>query len=225
MSTECNQFVLGFHPLKHREIRAQFDGGAITTDGGGLLLREVEKRIGIVRQFATCFRDYRNPDLIEHTVEELVAQRVYGLALGYEDLNDHEELRKDPLLAVLVEKSDPVGEVLAGKSTLNRLELTPATASAKARYEKIVADHAAVDRLFVDVFLAAHPQSPQQIIVDLDATDDPLHGNQEGRFFHGYYGHYCCRCTFSAVSSCWARAYGPRTAMPRQAVWKNSSGS
>jgi len=191
MSTECNQFVLRFHPLKHREIRAQFDGGAITTEGGGLLLREVEKRIGIVRQFAACFRDYRNPDLIEHTVEELVAQRVYGLALGYEDLNDHEELRKDPLLAVLVEKSDPEGEPLAGKSTLNRLELTPETANAKARYKKIVADHAAVDRLFVDVFLAAHPQSPQQIILDLDATDDPLHGNQEGRFFHGYYGHYC----------------------------------
>jgi len=191
MSTECNQFVFGFHPLKHREIRAQFDGGAITTEGGGLLLREVEKRMGIVRQFAACFRDYRNPDLIEHTVEELVAQRVYGLALGYEDLNDHEELRKDPLLAVLVEKSDPVGEVLAGKSTLNRLELTPATASAKARYKKIVADHAAVDRLFVDVFLAAHRQAPQQIILDLDATDDPLHGNQEGGFFHGYYGHYC----------------------------------
>ena len=191
MSTECNQFVFGFHPLKHREIRAQFDGGAITTEGGGLLLREVEKRIGIVRQFAACFRDYRNPDLIEHTVEELVAQRVYGLALGYEDLNDHEELRKDPLLGVLVEKSDLVGEPLAGKSTLNRLELTPETANAKARYKKIVADHAAVDRLFVDVFLAAHPQSPQQIILDLDATDDPLHGNQEGRFFHGYYGHYC----------------------------------
>jgi hypothetical protein len=191
MSTECNQFVLGFHPLKHREIRAQFDGGAITTEGGGLLLREVEKRIGIVRQFAACFRDYRNSDLIEHTVEELVAQRVYGLALGYEDLNDHEELRKDPLLAVLVEKSDLARERLAGKSTLNRLELTPATATAKARYKKIVADHAAVDRLFVDVFLAAHPEAPQQIILDLDATDDPLHGNQEGRFFHGYYGHYC----------------------------------
>jgi len=191
MSTECNQFIFGFHPLKHREIRAQFDGGAITTEGGGLLLREVEKRIGIVRQFAACFRDYRDPDLIEHTVEELVAQRVYGLALGYEDLNDHEELRKDPLLAVLVEKSDPGEELLAGKSTLNRLELTSATASAKTRYKKIVADHAAVDGLFVDVFLAAHPQAPQQIILDLDATDDPLHGNQEGRFFHGYYGHYC----------------------------------
>ncbi len=191
MSSECNQFVFGFHPLKHREIRAQFDGGAITTEGGGLLLREVEKRIGIVHQFAACFRDYRNPDLIEHTVEELVAQRVYGLALGYEDLNDHEELRKDPLLAVLVEKCNPEEELLAGKSTLNRLELTPETANAKARYKKIVADHAAVDRLFVEVFLAAHRQAPRQIILDLDATDDPLHGNQEGRFFHGYYGHYC----------------------------------
>lgn len=191
MSTECNQFGFGFHPLKQREIRAQFDGGAITTEGGSLLLREVEKRIGIVGQFAACFRDYRDPDLIEHTVEELVAQRVYGLALGYEDLNDHEELRKDPLLAVLVEKSDPREELLAGKSTLNRLELTPETADAKARYKKIVADHAAVDRLFVDVFLAAHPQAPGKIILDLDATDDPLHGNQEGRFFHGYYGHYC----------------------------------
>jgi len=191
MATECIQKDFGFHPLKHREIRAQFDGGAITTEGGGLLLREVEKRIGIVRQFAACFRDYRNADLIEHTVEELVAQRVYGLALGYEDLNDHEELRKDPLLAVLVEKCDPDREWLAGKSTLNRLELTPSTASAQARYKKIVADHAAVDRLFVDVFLAAHRQAPSQIILDLDATDDPLHGNQEGRFFHGYYGHYC----------------------------------
>lgn len=191
MATECIQKSFGFHPLRNRQIRAQFDGGAITTEGGGLLLREVEKRIGMVHQFAACFRDYRDPDLIDHTVEELVAQRVYGLALGYEDLNDHEELRKDPLLAVLVEKSDPEGELLAGKSTLNRLELTPETADAKARYKKIVADHAVVDRLFVDVFLAAHPQAPRQIILDLDATDDPLHGNQEGRFFHGYYGHYC----------------------------------
>src|SRR5882724_6222340 len=115
MTTECTQFVFGFHPQKRREIRAQFDGG-------GLLLREVEKRIGILRQFAACFTDYRNPDLIEHTVEELVAQRVYGLALGYEDLNDHEELRNDPLLAVLVEKANPSSQVLAGKSTLNRLE-------------------------------------------------------------------------------------------------------
>jgi len=183
--------VFGFHPLKQREIRAQFDGGAITSDGGGLLLREVEKRIGILHQFAACFTDYRNVDLIEHTVKELVAQRVYGLALGYEDLNDHEELRNDPLLAVLVEKANPSQETLAGKSTLNRLELTRETASRKERYKKIVLDHGAVDRLLVEVFLEAHREAPKEIILDLDATDDPLHGKQEGRFFHGYYGHYC----------------------------------
>jgi len=191
MTTECSQFVFGFHPQKRREIRAQFNGGAITSDGGGLLLREVEKRVGILRQFAACFTDYRNPDLIEHKVEEMVAQRVYGLALGYEDLNDHEELRNDPLLAVLVEKADPSSQVLAGKSTLNRLELTKETASRKERYKKIVLDHGAVDRLLVQVFLEAHQEAPQEIILDLDATDDPLHGKQEGRFFHGYYGHYC----------------------------------
>jgi len=187
MTTECNQFVFGFHPQKRREIRAQFDGGAITSDGGGLLLREVEKRVGILRQFAACFTDYRNADLIEHQVEE----RVYGLALGYEDLNDHEELRNDPLLAVLVEKSDPRNPVLAGKSTLNRLELTKETASRKERYKKIVLDHGAVDHLLGGGFPASPPRGAKEIILDLDATDDPLHGEQEGRFFHGCYGHYC----------------------------------
>jgi len=222
MSTECNQIVFGFHPLKHREIRAQFDGGAITSEGGGLLLREVEKRIEIVRQFAACFRDYRNPDLIEHSVEELVAQRVYGLALGYEDLNDHEELRKDPLLGVLVEKSDLVGEPLAGKSTLNRLELTPETTNAKARYKKIVADHAAVDRLFVDVFLAAHAQAPQQIILDLDAPMIHCMGTRkDGSFMATTVTIAICRCTSSVESSCWVRAYGRRTSMLRPEVWKN----
>ena len=191
MTTECTQVAFEFQHLKKRAIRARFDGGMITSDGGGLLLREVEKRTGILRQFAACFTDYRNADLIEHTVEELVAQRVYGLALGYEDLNDHEELRNDALLAVLVEKSHPGEEVLAGKSTLNRLELTRETANAKERYKKIVLDHGAVDRLLVDLFLEAHQQAPKEIILDLDATDDPLHGKQEGRFFHGYYGHYC----------------------------------
>ena len=190
MPTQCNQKRFGFHPLGRREIRAEFDGGAISSEGGGLLLREVEKRTAIVRQFAACFTDYRKPDLIDHTVVELVAQRVYGLALGYEDLTDHDELRNDPLLAVLVEKSNPQ-EALAGKSTLNRLELTKATASAKERYKKIVLDHAAVDRLLVEVFVQAHTKPPKQIVLDLDATDDPLHGQQEGRFFHGYYGHYC----------------------------------
>jgi len=186
MTTECNQVGFEFHPLNQRQIRAQFDGGAITSDGGGLLLREVDKRMGIMRQFAACFTDYRDPERIEHTVQELVAQRVYGLALGYEDLNDHDQLRKDPLLAVLVEKSDPSQEALAGKSTLNRLELTQTTVSAQERYKKIVLDHGAVDRLLVDLFLQAHQPAPEQIILDLDATDDPLYGKQEGRFFHGH---------------------------------------
>jgi len=191
MTTECTQLGFQFQPLKKRDIRAQFDGGAITSDAGGLLLREVEKRIGIVRQFAACFTDYRNPDRTEHTVQELVAQRVYALALGYEDLNDHEELRRDPLFAVLVEKPDPGQEALAGKSTLNRLELTGKTVRRKERYKKIVLHHGAVDDLLVEIFLEAHREAPKEIILDLDATDDPLHGNQEGRFFHGYYGHYC----------------------------------
>jgi hypothetical protein len=191
MTTECTQLGFQFQPLKKRDIRAQFDGGAITSDAGGLLLREVAKRIGIVHQFAACFTDYRNPDRTEHTVQELVAQRVYGLALGYEDLNDHEELRRDPLFAVLVEKPDPGQEALAGKSTLNRLELTGKTVRRKERYKKIVLHHGAVDHLLVEIFLEAHREAPKEIILDLDATDDPLHGNQEGRFFHGYYGHYC----------------------------------
>jgi hypothetical protein len=166
-----------------------------------LLLREVEKRTGIVVQFAACFTDHRDPERIEHTVRELVAQRVYGLALGYEDLNDHEELRRDPLLAVLVEKGEPEGkegvrpgdggQTLAGKSTLNRLELTGAEVREGERYKKIGLDFEAVDRMLVEVFRQAHRQPPKQIILDLDSTDDPLHGNQEGRFFHGYYGHYC----------------------------------
>jgi hypothetical protein len=182
-------------------VQGRFDGGAITTDAGGLLLREVEKRTGIIAQFAACFTDHRDRERIEHTVRELVAQRVYALALGYEDLNDHDQLRHDPLLAVLAEKEDATGEsrvrerdqgkALAGKSTLNRLELTGAVVSEEERYKKIAMDEAAVDRLLVDLFLQAHREPPPEIVLDLDATDDPVHGNQEGRFFHGYYGHYC----------------------------------
>jgi len=201
LPTQCNQESIEFHPLDKREVRGGFDGGAITSDAGGLLLREVEKRTGIIAQFAACFRDHRQAERIEHRVEELVAQRVYGLALGYEDLNDHQELRRDPLLAVLAEKPDPTGEsrvrerdqgkALAGKSTLNRLELTAAEVSESERYKKIGLDFAAADRLLGEIFLQAHDEPPKQIILDLDSTDDPLHGNQEGRFFHGYYGHYC----------------------------------
>ncbi len=201
MQTQCNQESFEFHPLTKREVRARFDGGAITSDAGGLLLREVEKRTGILAQFAACFTDRRDPERIEHTVKELVAQRVYALALGYEDLNDHDQLRHDPLLAVLAEKEDPTGEsrarerdqgkALAGKSTLNRLELTGETVSEEERYKKIVMDQEAVDRVWVEVFVQAHREPPKEIVLDLDATDDPVHGNQEGRFFHGYYGHYC----------------------------------
>jgi hypothetical protein len=202
METQCTASQLEFHALGRREVVGRFDGGNITSDAGGLLLRETEKRTGIVHGFAQCFEDSRDPDLIQHSVTELIAQRVYGLALGYEDLNDHDELRRDPLFAVLVGKEDPEGETrvrqhdkgkaLAGKSTLNRLELTPAKPTAsEQRYKKIVMKPEEIDRLFVDVFLQAHVEAPEQIILDVDATDDPLHGNQEGRFFHGYYKNYC----------------------------------
>jgi hypothetical protein len=182
-------------------VVARFDGGQITTEAGALLLRPVEQRTGILRQFAACFRDYRRADLVEHSVGELVRQRVYGIALGYEDLNDHDRLRQDPLLALLSGKRDVEGEhrrreqdrgkAGAGKSTLNRLELTPADAKPEARYKKIVMDEAAVDGLLVDLYIQAQTRQPKRIVLDLDATDDPVHGEQEGRFFHGYYGCYC----------------------------------
>jgi len=199
--TECNTERMAFQPLGRREVVGAFDGGTITSDAGGLLLREVEQRTGIIRQFAACFIDHRDAELIEHTVEELVAQRVYGLALGYEDLNDHDRLRLDPLLATLVGKADPTGQdrrrerdrgkPLAGKSTLNRLELTPVGADDASRYKKIPADTKRIERLFVEFFIQAQPRPPERIVLDLDATDDPVHGNQLGRFFHGYYQEYC----------------------------------
>ena len=202
MKTECTPTQLEFHALGRREVVGKFDGGSITSDAGGLLLREAEQRIRIIAGFARCFEDKRNPEAIEHTVAELVAQRIYGLALGYEDLNDHDDLRRDPLFAVLVEKEDPEGQkrirpqdrgkAAAGKSTLNRLELTPAEpTAAELRYKKIIMKPEEIDRLFVDVFLQAHAEPPQEVILDVDATDDVLHGNQEGRFFHGYYMNYC----------------------------------
>jgi hypothetical protein len=201
MTTECNGKRFEFHPLGQREVRADFNGGTITSDGGGLLLREVEKRTGIIERFAGCFTDHRDEERIEHTVRELVGQRVYGLALGYEDLNDHDQLRRDPMLAVLAGKKDPTGEsrvrerdqgkALAGKSTLNRLELTKAEVSERERYKKIVMNPEAVDQLLVKVFLESYVEAPAEIVLDLDATDDPLYGKQEGRFFHGYYGNYC----------------------------------
>jgi hypothetical protein len=191
MRTQCRSGSVGFAPVEGRIVVADFDGGAITSDAGGLLLGSTDQAIGLVERLALCFEDRRAPDLIEHRVSTLVGQRVFGLALGYEDLNDHDDLRHDPIMAVLAGKltarrSDcaPV----AGKSTLNRLELSRPQAS---RYHKISHDPQAVEALFVTLFLEAHRTAPRQIVLDLDATDDPLHGCQEGRFFHGYYGGYC----------------------------------
>jgi Transposase DDE domain group 1 len=199
--TECTQSSFSFAALYGREVVAQFDGGDITTDAGSLLLREVDRRLQLTERLSACFTDYRRPDLVEHAVGELVGQRVYGLALGYEDLNDHDQLRADPMLAVLIGKAEPKGtdrrrvpdrgKAGAGKSTLNRLELTPADADAQARYKKIVYSADAMDRLLTELFLDSYEQPPSRIVLDVDATDDPVHGNQEGRFFHGYYREYC----------------------------------
>ena len=175
MTTECNPEQLEFHALGRREVIGRFDGGRITSDGGGLLLREVDKRLGLLDRLAACFSDYRNPQAIEHSVQSLVSQRVYGLALGYEDLNDHDVLRKDSALALLVGKPDLTGDErvreqdrgnpLAASSTLNRLELsTPECASAD-RYKKIAADPDAFDRLLVDLFIESHPQATARDLV------------------------------------------------------------
>ena len=191
MLTECSATLFEFAPVEGRPVVAGFDGGAITSDAGALLLGETDRAIGLTARFAACFTDARLPELIEHAVDTMVLQRVAGIALGYEDLNDHDELRHDPVLAVLAGKLAAKRAdcaPLAGKSTLNRLELSRPIPT---RYHKVSHDPAAIERLFVDVFLEAHQRPPAQIILDLDATDDPLHGHQEGRFFHGYYDCYC----------------------------------
>ena len=188
--TECNQESFAFAAHFSRQITAQFDGARMTTDGGALLLRQADRKIGLLRRVAAAFCDGRDPARVEHSLPEMLGQRIFGLALGYEDLNDHEQLRHDPLLAVLAGKRE-VEEPLAGKSTLNRMELTPAGAAAAQRYHKITYLPEPLDALLVDIFLEAHPAPPAQIVLDLDVTDTPLHGEQEARFFHGYYGHYC----------------------------------
>lgn len=186
--TECTQTQFGFAAHFSRRVVAEFDGGAITTDGGGLLLRETDRRLNLMGRFAACFVDRREANLTKHSVEELVAQRVYGLALGYEDLNDHEQLRQDPMLRLLAGKADIAEQPLAGKSTLSRLERNDGSAS---RYSKITYWRDAIDELLVQIFLEAHACAPEEIVLDLDTTDVELHGAQEGRFFHGYYDEYC----------------------------------
>jgi len=185
--TECNQSGFGFEVCGRREIVARFDGGTISSDGGALLLRQTDRRLNLLPRMAECFLDSRDQDRVEHSILEMVSQRIYGLALGYEDLNDHEQLRKDPLFAILAGREE-AGTTLAGKSTLNRMELG---AGVKDRYKKITFWKEGFDELLVKVFIEAQRQAPEQFILDIDTTDLPLHGKQEGRFFHGYYDSYC----------------------------------
>jgi len=192
MPTECSATLFGFETVERRQVVAAFDGGQVTSDGGALLLGRTDRAIGLIDRFAGCFGDGRAAALVEHPLRVLVGQRVVGIALGYEDLLDHDQLRFDPVLAAAMGKLEARREdceALAGKSTLNRLEHAPV--GAPTRYHKISHDGAAIERLFVDLFIEAHGAAPEQIILDLDATDDPIHGEQEGRFFHGYYGGYC----------------------------------
>jgi hypothetical protein len=191
MPTECNRDLFGYEVVEGRQVVAAFDGGEVTSDAGALLLGATDRAIGLVARFAACFDDARVPAQVEHSVAAMVAQRVFGLALGYEDLVDHDQLRHDPVLATLAGKLTARRRdcaPLAGKSTLNRLEHAP---SAPCRYHKIGHDAAAIEGLFVALFLEAHKAPPEKIVLDLDATDDPVHGHQEGRFFHGYYDCYC----------------------------------
>ena len=191
MPTQCRPEPMAFARVEGRRVVADFDGGALTSDTGGLLLGETDRAIRLVERFAACFRDARRPEFVEHRVATLVGQRVFAIALGYEDLNDHDDLRHDPTMATLAGKlsarrSDCAPA--AGKSTLNWLELSREVAS---RYHKFSHDPAQIERLFADLFLEAHAKPPRQIVIDLDATDDPLRGQQEGRFFHGFYDAYC----------------------------------
>ena len=205
--TECTPRQLSFGNIGRRDVVASFDAGFLSSEGGVLLLGETEKRIGMFDRLAACFTDRRDPDLIEHSVRSLVAQRVLGLALGYEDLNDHDVLRRDPLLAAVVGEPDILGMrrgganagcALAGKSTLNRLELST---HQEDRYKKIEAVDGRLDALLLALFVESFGKRPKTLILDVDSTDDPLHGQQEGRHFSRYYDNYC-RATCSVGSSC-----------------------
>jgi hypothetical protein len=191
MPTECSAELFDFGMVEGRTVEAAFDAGLVTSEAGALLLGAADRAIGMMDRFGACFHDERRQDLIEHEVKTLVGQRVFGIALGYEDLNDHDQLRHDPMMAVLAGKLEARRSdcaPVAGKSTLNRLERSVLEPT---RYHRISHNPVAIRNLFVDLFLEAHERAPAQIILDLDATDDPVHGEQEGRFFHGYYDCYC----------------------------------
>jgi hypothetical protein len=205
MNTVCNTNTiikqLTLQPLGNKKVEAKFDGGRITSDAGALLLREIDESNNVIKDFASCFTDYRDRRYTEHGVQELISQRVYGICCGYEDLNDHDRLRNDPLMATICGKGDPEGEgrklvrdrgkALAGKSTLHRLETGHGDVVSTDRYKKIVYEAGAIEEYFVEIFLRTYGEKPEEIVIDVDATDDPLHGEQEGRFFHGYYDSYC----------------------------------
>ena len=185
--TECSQSSFGFEAAGRREIVARFDGGTISTDGGAFLLRQTDRRLNLLSRLSECFLDGRSQNLVEHKIQEMLSQRIYGLALGYEDINDHEQLRKDPVFGILAGR-EALDEPLAGKSTLNRMELGTGI---NDRYKKITYWKDSIDELMVKVFIESHQSAPGEIVLDVDTTDLPLHGRQEGRFFHGYYDNYC----------------------------------
>jgi hypothetical protein len=218
--------IFGFEAVEGRQVVAAFDGGAITSDAGALLLGATDRAIRMVDRLASCFVDRRSQAHVEHSVATLVGQRIFAIALGYEDLNDHETLRHDPLMAVLAGKLEARRAdcaAVAGKSTLNRLELSKPEPS---RYHKISYDAEAVDRLFVDLFLEAHRTAPSQITLDLDATDDPLHGQQEGASFMATTNPIVtCRCIFFAGGTCFAPSCAGPTSTPARARLKRWRGS
>ncbi len=229
MQSECVQERVEFQGLGRRRVEGDFGGGQLSSDGGGLLLREAAGRVRLVERVASCFIDHRNPALIEHRVEELVAQRIFGLALGYEDLTDHETLSRDPLVATMAGKVDPDGRYrrkesnrglgLASPSTLGRLERTKADANRSSRYEKIVCDFAAMRRVFVEVFIESFEQAPARLVLDIDPTDVEIHGGQEGRFTMvttDIIATY--RCTFSAVITRYPSSFALRTSTARSVL-------
>ncbi|MGH6886101.1 MAG: IS1380 family transposase [Geminicoccales bacterium] len=198
MGTDCSARQLLFEGFAGRQVVGAFDGGEVTSNGGAPLLREADRAIGLTAKVAASCRDARNPAFVEHRLDTLLSQRIHAIALGHEDLIDHDEIRFDPALGLVSDtlrprREEPVGKpvvaTLAGKSTLNRLE--HGLMNEASRYCKISVDDVAMERVFLDIYIAAHSRPPKRIFLDLDATDDPLHGHQEGRFFHGYYRCYC----------------------------------
>ena len=194
--TDNSSSNFNFGSIKGRKVIADFTGGIITSDAGIILLAELDKKLQITARFAQCFRDYRDSSYVEYSVHQLLAQRVYGIGLGYEDVNDHDKLRYDLALAIALGKLDFINSKktgLAGKSTINRLEYCPETIinQKSSRYHRIEHDPKEIEKAFVEIFLASYKKPPREIILDMDVTDDQVHGNQEGAFFNPYYKGVC----------------------------------